>query len=395
MTEAPAPNSADLAAHLLGSHAATGRWAAAIEAVPRGWFVPDVAWAFDPDSGKSVAVDRRADPDDWARAVYSDAALVVQWDDGDHHGTEPGTVPTSSASQPSVVAGMLEDARLEPGMRVLEAGTGTGWSAALTTHVTGPLTVTTIEFDPHVAKLANRNLTRAGVQVRTEIGDAADGFETDAPFDRVIATYGVRRIPPAWIAQTRPGGLVVAPWGTDYMYRDAVAVLTVAGDGTASGKFTQPVEFMKGRNDRLPFPTHAEYLAAFPAVVPAATTIDGALDLADVIGSRDRWDPVVFITGMLVPDVTHVVDARNRDMPTVWWYSLNDLSWAAATFPVDGAAAVTCGGKRNLWAEVKAAHGWWASQGRPELERFGITADGRNEVAWLDEPGNVLPQFGG
>jgi protein-L-isoaspartate O-methyltransferase len=289
---------------------------------------------------------------------------------------------------------MLKDARLEPGMKILEAGTGTGWSAALAAHVTGPDTVVTIECDQQVAELAARNLNRGDHRARLVVGDAANGWPVDAPYDRVIATYGVRRVPRAWIAQTVPGGLVVAPWGTDYSYRDAVAVLAVDSDGTASGRFTGPVEFMKGRSERLPFPTHGKYMAASPDAFPDTTAIDRALGLADVIGSRDRWDPVVFITGMLVPGVTYAVDTRNRDAPTVWWYSLTDLSWVAATFHISGSTAVTHGGGRDLWGALKAAHNWWIGQGRPGVERFGITADGDGETVWLEDSGRPVPRFG-
>ena len=82
--------------------------------------------------------------DGWAEAlgvVYSDEALITRRDDEG--------MPTSSASQPSVVAMMLEALDLEPGMRVLEIGAGTGYNAALMAEMVGDAgLVTTIDIDP-------------------------------------------------------------------------------------------------------------------------------------------------------------------------------------------------------------------------------------------------------
>ncbi|MEU6238854.1 protein-L-isoaspartate(D-aspartate) O-methyltransferase, partial [Kitasatospora sp. NPDC047058] len=106
-------------------------WASAFVAVPRSLFLPDLVWAHDMTTGNSRPVDRTADEPGWLAAAAADIPIVTQWDDGAHQGAEPGTVPTSSASMPSLVASMLGDLQVEPGMRVMEQGTGTGWNAAL------------------------------------------------------------------------------------------------------------------------------------------------------------------------------------------------------------------------------------------------------------------------
>lgn len=54
------------------------------------------------------------------------------------------------------------------------------------------------------------------------------------------------------------GGLIVVPFGTHYTNADAVVRLTVTGDGTASGRFTRPVEFMKARAQRTPVVVHSD-----------------------------------------------------------------------------------------------------------------------------------------
>lgn len=95
---------------------------------------------------------RDDDPDRWWEAAYAPAAVVTQVDDG--HPAEPGRrsrYVTSSASRPDVVALMLDALDAEPGMRVLE--TGTGYKAALLAHRLGAGNVTSVEIDPEVATM--------------------------------------------------------------------------------------------------------------------------------------------------------------------------------------------------------------------------------------------------
>ncbi|WP_347178677.1 hypothetical protein [Streptomyces iconiensis] len=99
-------------------------WTDTLTALPRAAFLPDRMWPWDMTTRTSIHVDRRTDPDLWQQWAEADAPIVTQWDDGHHAGPEPGTVPTSSSSMPHVVAGMLADLDAQPGMRVLEIGTG-------------------------------------------------------------------------------------------------------------------------------------------------------------------------------------------------------------------------------------------------------------------------------
>jgi protein-L-isoaspartate(D-aspartate) O-methyltransferase len=119
----------------------------------------------------------------------------------------------SCASQPRVVAMMLEQAQIEPGMRVLELGTGTGYNAALIAHLVGPQgRVVTIDVDQDLTDNATAHLTAAGAgNVEVVLGDGALGHEAGAPYDRIIATVGSHRIPAAWVLQLAPHGRLIAP----------------------------------------------------------------------------------------------------------------------------------------------------------------------------------------
>ena len=138
-------------------------------------------------------------------------------------------VPTSSASAPGTVAGMLEQAELCAGHRVLEVGAGTGYNAALLAYLVGPSgAVTTIEFDPDVADAAREHLTGYGAGgVRVVTGDGTRGVVEDGPFDRILVTAGAWDVAPAWVEQLAPGGLVVLP----LRLRGLTRVVAFARDG--------------------------------------------------------------------------------------------------------------------------------------------------------------------
>jgi protein-L-isoaspartate(D-aspartate) O-methyltransferase len=121
--------------------------------------------------------------------------------------------PTSSSSQPAIVAAMLEQLAVRPGHRVLEIGSGTGWNAALLARLAGPAgAVTTVDIDPEVADQAARNLAAAGAgAVEVVTADGAAGWPAGAPYDRIILTAAARDLAPAWTAQLAAGGRLVLP----------------------------------------------------------------------------------------------------------------------------------------------------------------------------------------
>src|SRR6059036_2986121 len=103
-------------------------------------------------------------------------------------------------------------------------------------HRLGVDQVTTIEVDPDVAARADAALETVGYSTWTVTGDGLLGHPRRAPYDRVIATCAVRRIPYTWIRQTKPGGIVLATVGGAWHYGTGLAKVTVAEDGTAEGR---------------------------------------------------------------------------------------------------------------------------------------------------------------
>ncbi|MFJ8793377.1 methyltransferase domain-containing protein [Streptomyces sp. NPDC102462] len=371
---------------LLARGAMAPDWQDAFEAVPRSAFLPEVIWPFDMDSGTHVTVDLREEPGLWFSYADADVPIVTQWDD-QSPGEGPVRVPTSSASMPSVVFRMLRDLDVQPGHKVLEIGTGTGWNAALLVHRLGLDRVTSIEIDPTVAEAARERLAARALLGAVLTRDGVLGDPTGAPFDRLIATAGIRAVPPQWIQQTRPGGIIVAPWGTHFSNADALVRLS-AGTAEASGQFTGPVEFMKLRSQRLPFDGHGEYLSGGMAGAERSTT---EVTEAELLG-EGRFDPRTFAIGLRVRDCHRSVAEKRDGARPVWFYGLTDRSWACVMFRDGQEATVWQAGPRRLWDEVLEALGWWLEVEQPGLERFGLTvaADGRQH-AWLDSPADAWP----
>ncbi|WP_226899826.1 methyltransferase, FxLD system [Nonomuraea phyllanthi] len=118
----------------------------------------------------------------------------------------------SSVSAAHLQATMLEQAEIEPGMRVLEVGSG-GYNAALLAELVGESgRVTTVDIDPDIVERAGTFLREAGYDhVHVVLADAEQGLAMSAPYDRIIITAGSWDIPPAWIEQLTDTGRIVVP----------------------------------------------------------------------------------------------------------------------------------------------------------------------------------------
>jgi protein-L-isoaspartate(D-aspartate) O-methyltransferase len=149
------------------------------------------------DAMRSVPRERFV-PADAVASAYDDSPLSIGFG--------------QTISQPYIVAYMSEALAVQPGHKVLEIGTGSGYQAA----VLGRLAreVYTIEIVPELARRAGATLRELGfgnVQVRE--GDGYAGWPEHAPFDRIMVTAAPDQIPKPLLEQLAPGGRLVIPVG--------------------------------------------------------------------------------------------------------------------------------------------------------------------------------------
>jgi protein-L-isoaspartate(D-aspartate) O-methyltransferase len=124
-------------------------------------------------------------------------------------------------SQPYIVAFMTAALEPEPGDRVLEIGTGSGYQAAVLSCLVAE--VYTVEIVDPLARRAEADLKRLGyTNVKVRAGDGHQGWPEAAPFDAIIVTCAPEQVPQALVDQLRVGGRMIIPvgsqWGAQELY---------------------------------------------------------------------------------------------------------------------------------------------------------------------------------
>jgi len=117
-------------------------------------------------------------------------------------------------SQPYIVALMTELLRVEPGHKVLEIGTGSGYQAAILARLAER--VISIERISELVARTRELLAHLGIEnIKVVEGDGTLGWPDDAPYDRVIVTAGAPCVPKALTEQLSEGGRIVIPVGSE------------------------------------------------------------------------------------------------------------------------------------------------------------------------------------
>ncbi|ALG14046.1 ATP-grasp peptide maturase system methyltransferase [Kibdelosporangium phytohabitans] len=339
-------------------------WRDAFLAVPRHAFLPRY---FRQRAGRWEAV--AAGDEDWLTQVYADRVLVTQLD-GDSARWEAARLggpvvgaPTCSSSMPTIMAVMLEALQVKDDHRVLEVGTGTGYNAALLCVRLGDQLVSTIDIDESLAGPAEQHLADCGLRPTCAVADGVDGLPAAAPYDRVLCTCAVPRIPLSWLEQTRPGGVVVTtlsrPLGAGLVRITAGEGATGTGEVLADDGRFMPLRAPHTRAITWPEPDAPG--SARPTALPSSVI--------------SPTSPFEFFAGLELPDV-HAAGASTYAV-----LAHPDGSWARHE-----SDSVVQSGPRRLWDEMEVAYERWRQLGQPRRARFGITVDGQEQRLWLDEP---------
>jgi protein-L-isoaspartate(D-aspartate) O-methyltransferase len=327
-------------------------WRRVFTHVPRHFFVPRITSVWPIPNGVHFPITAESDKETWLRLVYSDEALYIT----DNVSGER----RSSSSSPSAMARFLRLLDVQEGSSVLEIGTGSGYNAALLCERLRSERVTTIDINEELVVSASQALASCGYHPTVAQADGFYGYSPKAPYDRIVATCSVGRVPVSWCQQLAPAGVLVVPLDN----RMLVSLRK------------QPDGRLIGRAD----PSGVGFMSLYsPAIEPwqwkrATDPIrerrHGRTDaLSAPAAARDYLRVVV-------PDICFTVDEREVIGP-------DDGSWAR--LGEDG--VLREGGPRHLWDRMESAYDEWRQLGEPGWERFGLTVlpDG-GQYIWLDSP---------
>ncbi|TDO67220.1 methyltransferase of ATP-grasp peptide maturase system [Kribbella sp. VKM Ac-2571] len=347
-------------------HLRSKEWRAAVEEVPREEFIPEFFAKIDRMDGPTLwdpISAERSGAERWLRLAYDDLSHVTQLNGqitpADVADPVDGN-PTSSSTMPSLVVRMWEDLEVVDGNRVLEVGTGTGYSTALGCHRLGESNLTSVEVDPEVAERARRALARAGYHPRLIVGDGEEGSFDGTPYDRIIATCSFRYVPRAWLQQSKPGTIILVTL-SGWLGGTGLVKLTVTGDETAEG------QFLPGYVGFMPARAHSPE----PVVIPDLS--EGA-DLRETELGPDvltTYGPGQLVAQLAVPEAQHISFGPGSDFPEHLLVQADDSY--AAFIGVPGGWTIEQGGPQRLWDQVESAVASWRASGEVDIQAFRVT----------------------
>jgi protein-L-isoaspartate(D-aspartate) O-methyltransferase len=326
-------------------------------------------------------------------AAVADAVAAVDYD---HFVTEPDGSTLPQSSSVTSIQQMLEDLDVRPGHRVLEIGTGSGYTTGLLANLAGADgLVRSVEVFADLVPRAQARLAAAGVTTATVTnGDGYAGDPAGAPYDRVVAWATPHVIPSAWIDQIGQDAVVVAPVKVARLARaHAIVAVTVSG-GRPTAVSARPGGYIE--------------------MHPEPVTIFGLpLRYVDASHVPDAGEPWWLSSAALreVPGVAGLLLDRLRSAPHISATPLapgEDLddftAWLYATVPAELATA----GLSDRFAGIGAAtEGGAAFLTVDELITTGSTDAARILALWIEEwrdaghpgwsdiTGVVVPSVGG
>lgn len=343
-------------------------WRDAVASVPRELFLGPAVFRL---TGGGWEPLRRGDvgEDEWLRMVYTDQTWVTQVEErgaGEATSLVTGS-PTSSATLPSLVVRTAQVAELHPGQKVLEVGTGTGYSTAVLCHRLGAEKVVSIEYDPSIATSAAAHLNAAGYTPTLAVGDGLKGCNEHADYDAIITTCSVRSIPHSWFWQLNDGGTITTTI-CGWMLAGGMIRLVLDDEGTAHGRFTHDtITYMLARPHERP-----------PS--PAFFRQDGD-------SRRTLLDPDL-LTEWAGRFVAQLAAPSAELMTTSSGFILRDVATGSQAWTEPDSEGWTAQqhGPLRLWDQVEEALLLWQDAGAPDLTEFGMTATPYEQTVWIGSP---------
>ena len=167
----------------------------------------------------------------------------------ENHAYEDKAFPIDAGqtiSQPFTVAFQSEKLQVEPGNKILEIGTGSGYQASVLVELGAD--VYTIEYQKKLYQKAIRFLPSIGYQPHIYYGDGSKGMPRFAPYDGIIVTAGAPSVPGELVQQLKVGGRLVIPVGDEK--RQSMLVLTKIDENKVRKEEFDHFSFVPLRGER-------------------------------------------------------------------------------------------------------------------------------------------------
>lgn len=330
------------------------------------------------------------DQEEWLELIHSDESILLQRDgeplDALPRGPVTGGHMTSMSTYTPATVEALQAMELGSGQRYLELGPGPGVSLALAAAITGPGLATGVERDGAMAAFAQRNLDHLGVGAVVIEGDALEGHEARAPYDRIHSGIGVPCVPAPWVEQLAPGGRLLTTLATRTPSWPGQLLVTRTAAGTVEAVLRgRPRGYRPLLGYRwLNAVNHRARIKDDPGTArstPLAPPQDDAYGF---------WLAAAYLAPGLV---------RDFQAETMTIVAPQDDSWAVAG---PGDSTVRVHGPRDVWAELEDLHTRWKQAGRPERYRVDLrdssgiqhvtSSAGQKALSWTLPPLAAVPR---
>ncbi|MEV6266704.1 methyltransferase domain-containing protein [Kribbella sp. NPDC051936] len=337
-------------------------WHDSVSSTPRHQLVPRW-WEPIPDSYPFAWGLRTPQPNQQWAEIYADETLVTRVGslhaDAADLSDRPTGLPTSSSTLPGLIVRMLHLLDPDEQNRVLDVGTGSGYSAALLARRLGDTQVTSIDVDAYLVDVARERLADFGRTPHLEIADAT-GSLPDTDYGRIIATVSVRPIPRAWLDALRPGGKIVTTiTGTSLLIN-----AEKHADGVVRGRVQpDPATFMRTRRDT-DYPARLDHVYDDARDQPGTDTRPVAGRLPDL---WEDWE-LRCLYELDTPDIENR-SATREDGTQLLWLLAADGSWARAD---SKSKTVHQSGPRRLWDDLERVQAKWTAAGHFPLHTMTV-----------------------
>lgn len=252
-------------------------------------------------------------------------------------------ITLSSLSAPYMQAGNLQQLSPEPGTRVLEIGSG-GPMAAMLAHLVGPSgQVVTVDIDQSVTDRARAGLDALDLPGDVEVVTADAGLPLGrGVFDRIIVTVAAWTIPPAWLDQLAPGGVLVVPLRLAPGMQRILAFVRDGDHLRAGSVVLGGFVFMQGTHQHTPpaidltGPSSGKVTFSFAEQIPDGFAVTDTVLASDPV---EAWSEVTYRNNVVWVDILAWILLQPGGC-SITAENTTDLGHARAFFPglTDGAS---------------------------------------------------------